>query len=331
MAPLPKDIQFTAQFLALLRAGALSRVALEGAANRLELAVLPANYAEKAYSDLEKLEGWVKDLEEGLPIFSLSWSYLETFDAISAMDLMKNFKEDLLWFAPIVSKALQAPKLEDDIQATKILAAGIARCATMRLSTSETLHNLYIKLKDSDSAQQSYAEIPDSVGYVQTANTIVDIFGDEHSYTNELCERLRAETSLVSCDLMATAHETRILLNVFAKNFSFELAEIDPREARKWAAKNIPAVAAGFWYAYHFSPDDYFRWLSVGIRGAPLAAYWRRANFEPEEAVKWIQHGLPPSIAETWARAGYDPERAILHLQKGINQPGRASHNDEDK
>jgi hypothetical protein len=116
-------------------------------------------------------------------------------------------------------------------------------------------------------------------------------------------------------------------LNVYARQFDYELAEIPPAEAKSWLDMKIPAVAAGYWSAYRFTPQDFARWVAVGIRGAPIAAYWRRAGFAPEEAVTWIQQGLPPVIAREWAAAGFDPVRTVAMLQRGITEPSKAPRN----
>jgi hypothetical protein len=87
--------------------------------------------------------------------------------------------------------------------------------------------------------------------------------------------------------MRAYAHDARVLLNIYSKEFSYELAEIPAHMAKPWLDMMVPAVAAGYWHAYNFTPQDYARWASVGIRGAPLAAYWRRARFDPEDAVQW--------------------------------------------
>jgi hypothetical protein len=127
--------------------------------------------------------------------------------------------------------------------------------------------------------------------------------------------------------MRAYAHDARVLLNVYSREFTYELAEIPPQAAKAWLNMKVPAVAAGYWYAYNFTPEDYLRWASVGIRGAPLAAYWRRARFDPEDAVQWIQQGVPPMIAIEWARAGFDAGRTVAMLQRGITDPSKAPRN----
>jgi hypothetical protein len=243
------------------------------------------------------------------------------------MGFMKELKRDLLWFAQIVEEALRLPDLVDNREAVKLLAACVHSSATTRLAYLEALNATFLKLKAPDRAQQSAAELPEAKGFLQTANAIVDVFSNENQYTVELCERLRIEASLVPADMRAHAHDARILLHVYSNQFDYELAEIPAAEAKAWFDLKIPAVAAGYWCAYRFTPEDYLRWASVGIRGAPLAAYWRRAGFDPEESVSWIQHSIPPMIAKEWARAGFDAMQAIAMLQRGIADPTKVPRN----
>lgn len=327
MATLHKDFHLTAEFLSLLRSGLLSQVMLENAQSRLGAAFLPPSYIETPHKGLDKIDSWLKDLEEGLPLLSTSWTTPETFDAISAMGFLKELKRDALWFSQTVDNALIIPDLADDRASVKLLAAAVYRTATTRLAYLETLNSTFITLKSPDRAQASAAEIPDAQAFVQSANSIISIFAGDTHFDPALCERLRAEASLVPSDLRALAHDARILLNVYAKQFDYELAEIPAHEAKPWLDMKVPAVAAGYWHAYKFTPQDFARWASVGIRGAPLAAYWRRARFDPEDAVEWIQTGITPMVAMEWARAGFDAGRAVAMMRKGIVDPTRAPQN----
>ena len=327
MAPLHKDLHLTGEFLAFLRGGFFSQVMLESAASRLSSSFLLEDYVEGAHKAFDKIDAWLKELEDGMPLFSTSWTTPDTFDAIHAMGLMRDLKGDILWFAELVDKALATPNLAEDRESTRLLAAGVVRSAAARVSYLETLNDVFLKLKVPDRAQPFAAELPDAKGFLQTANSIVDIFSDDRPYSPDLCERLRIEASLVPCSMRAYAHDARVLLNVYSREFTYELAEIPPQAAKAWLNMKVPAVAAGYWYAYNFTPEDYLRWASVGIRGAPLAAYWRRARFDPEDAVQWIQQGVPPMIAIEWARAGFDAGRTVAMLQRGITDPSKAPRN----
>lgn len=327
MAPLHKDFHLTTEFLAFLRAGLFSQVMLENAESRLQAAFLPPGYIETPHKGLDRIDFWMKELEDGLPLFSTSWTTPETFDAISAMGFLKELKRDVLWFAQVVENALMVPDLANDRGSVKILAAGVHRSATTRLAYLETISHTFATLKVPERAQAAASEIPDARAFLQTANAIVDIFAPDTPFEPTLCEKLRVEASLVPSDMRAHAHDARILLNVYAKLFDYDLAEIPSAEAKPWLDMNIPAVAAGYWHAYKFTPQDYVRWASVGIRGAPLAAYWRRARFHPEDAMEWIQKGIPPMVAMEWVRAGFDAGRAVAMMQRGILDPSKAPRN----
>jgi len=324
MVTLHKDLHLTTEFLAFLRAGTYSQILFEGAVAHLGLSIISPGYLETPHKVFDKLDVWMRDLADGMPVFNTTWTSPDTFESINAMAFMKELKKDILWLSPIVDRALQTPNLVEDRESTKILAASVLRSAAHRLSYVETLQDLFIKLRAPERAQQSAAEIADAKGFMQNAQVIVDIFESDAPYDATLCERLRLEAALVPSDLRASAHDARVLLNIYAKDFSFELAEIPLEEAQPWIDSRIPAVAAGYWHAYRFTPQDYMRWASVGIRAAPLAAYWRRARFDPEDAIQWIQHGLPPMVAVEWARAGFDAGRAVAMMQRGITDPRQA-------
>jgi hypothetical protein len=327
MALLSKDLHLTAEFLAFLRAGFFAQILFEGAASRLGWSSLPSNYVDASHKAFDKLDTWLLEAEDGVPLFNSSWTSPDTFDAINAMGLMKDLKKDSLWLLPLVEQALQVPNLAEDRESVKLLAAALTRSAASRSANTETLYNLFFKLKAEELAQQNFAELPDAKNYLQTAQTIVDIFSTDAPFQPDLCERLRIEASLVPCDIRAHLHDTRIFLNIYARDFSYELAEIPPDHARAWIDRKIPAVAAGYWYAYRFNPDECLRWVAIGVRGAPMAAYWRRAGFEAEAAVGWIQHSIPPMVARIWALAGFDPARTASFLQRGIADPAQAPKN----
>jgi hypothetical protein len=183
---------------------------------------------------------------------------------------------------------------------------------------------IFSKLNAQELAQQSLIESADAKNYFQNAQTIVDVFANNATPDADLCERLRLEASLVSSDMRAHVHDALILLNVYSKEFTFALAGFSAGEAQAWIDNRIPPVAAGYWHAYRFSPEDYFRWATIGVRGAPLAAYWRRAGFEPDNAAAWIEQGVPPMFAAQWAQAGFSPERAINLMRRGITDPNKA-------
>jgi hypothetical protein len=319
-----KDLQLTAEFITMLRSSFYGQILFEGALSTLGCNLVTEKYLETAHKAFDKIDNWIVDLGNQLPIFSVDWESAETFDAISAMDFMKALKADLEWFIPKIESALLVEDLTQDHNAAKVLVAALNRSAAVKNSYVETLSSIFAQFGQNEEAQQIAFEINDSQEYLRTTRIILNTFLSPQAYTEELCEKLRREASLTPADFRAHLHDCRILLNVYEKSFSYALAEIPTEIADDWSSREIPAVAAGYWIAYEFTPDDFMAWTNVGITGAPLAANWRRANFAPEEAIEWMQEGLTPSYAVPWRAAGFKPARAAQMLRRGVTDPAKA-------
>lgn len=324
MPALNKDIHLSAEFVTLLRAGFYSQILFEGALAKLGSSRLPDSYLDTAHKAFDKIDVWLKDISNNLPIFATEWSSPETFDAISGMNFLRDLKRDLLWLIPQVEEALRLPNLAQEREAVKLLVAACVRSAAMRTSYVETLSSTFTSLQAKDLAEQVALEIEPSRDYFKVTQVILDTFTSQGAYPDELCEKLRNEASLTPSDFRAHVHDANILLNVYAKEFTFELAEVPRDEAQVWIEKRIPAVAAGYWRAYGFTPEDFLEWKKLGITGAPLAANWRRAQFTPQESLEWIKEGLTPAIALLWKDTGFEPVRVVSMLQRGITDPARA-------
>jgi hypothetical protein len=324
MATLNKDVHLTAQFLIFLRAGYFGQIMFDMALKKMQSNFLPENYSEKAHKVFDKLDPWMSDVSQGLPILATSWSAPETFDAISAFGFMKELKRDLVLLIPQVENALLVQNLAGEREAIKLLAASVMRSASVRNSYVTTAAEVYTNLNVANLVQQVQPELPGAQEYARVGQTIVDTFSSPAAYEDSLCERLRREALLTPGDFRAHIHDANILLNVFSKDFTFEMAEFSPEEADAWADKQIPAVMAGYWRAYSFSPDDCVEWNQVGVVAGPLAANWRRAGFPPKEAASWMTEGFTPAIALVWHKAGLDPVRASALLRRGITDPSMA-------
>lgn len=328
MATLNKDVHLTAEFVTFLRAGFYGQILFDGALHTLGVSLVGDDYLDVAHKAFDKIDVWLKDLASELPIFSTSWNSPETFDAISAMNFLRDLKKDLLWLIPQLEEALRTPNLSQNRDVVKLLVAALVRTAAVRSSYVETLSSVFNQLKAFELGQAAAFEIEGAKAYVDVTQRILNTFNVTSAYEDGLCERLRLEASLTPCDFRAHLHDANILLNVYAKEFTFDLAEIPRDEAQSWIEKRISPVAAGYWRAYEFTPDDFLEWKSLGITGAPLAANWRRAKFAPQEAVAWIKEGLTPAIAIPWRAAGFEPTRVVAMLRRGITDPSRAPQHD---
>lgn len=324
MASLDRDLHLTAEFITFLRSGLYGQILFESALSRLGSRLLPDRYLETTHKAFDKIDVWSADLINGLPILATSWNTPETFDAVSAMNFMRELKKDLLWLTPKVEAALRVPNLSLEREAVNLLVAALVRSAAARNSYIDTLYSTFIDLKALDLARGVAQELDGAKEYVRVTNIILETFANASTYDEAVCEKLRKEASLTPCDFRSHAHDATILLNVYEKEFTYELAEIPRAEAEQWITHRIPAVAAGHWRAYGFSPEEFLDWQSVGILGAPLAANWRRAKFQPQEAITWIREGIPPSLAIPWNAAGFTPERTGALLRRGVTDPSKA-------
>ncbi|MEY4700009.1 MAG: hypothetical protein RL326_196 [Pseudomonadota bacterium] len=331
MAALNKDLQLSAEFITFLRSGFYAQILFEQALTRLETKVVGEDYLETAHKAFDRIDAWINDLVTELPTFSASWTTPETFDAIAAMSFMRELKKDLQWLIPQVEVALRTQNLAQNRDAVKLLVAALIRSAAARGSYVETLHSIYTQLKATDLAQQVAYELEGAKEYVNVTQIILETFSTTTTYDPDLCEKLRKEASLTPCDFRAHIHDTTILLNVYSKEFSFELAEFSKDEAQGWIDLRMSAVAAGYWRAYNFGPEEFMEWQTMGITSAPVAANWRRARFLPREAVGWIREGIPPVLASQWLSTKLEPARVAALLQKGITDPTQAPRSSREE
>jgi hypothetical protein len=324
MAAFNKDVHLTTEFLTFLRAGFYGQIVFEGALSKMGAAILPTGYLETAHRAFDKIELWTNDLLREIPILATAWSAPETFDAISAMGFLRDLKKDLVFTLPQVEDALHIKQLPRDRDATRLLAAAVFRSASVRLSYVESLYSTYGSLNARELADAAAREYPVAKAQFDLANQFVAIFSTTSEYDEAQCETMRREAILIPGDFRSRIHDCNVLLNVYSKEFTYELAEIPRDEAELWISRKIPAVAAGYWRAYAFSPEDLIEWSQAGINGAPLAASWRRVGFEPETAVRWIREGIAPAVAVEWHRAGFEPPRAASLLRRGVTDPSKA-------
>ncbi len=324
MAQLNKDLRLTADFVVFVRAGFYGQIIFEDAMTRLGAGLLPKAYLTTAHRAFDKMDVWMKDLAQGLPIFSCDWSNPETFDAISLMGFLKDLKRDLVWLTPLVEEAMYINDLPQQPDSIKLLAASFLRSAAVRHSYIETLYQTYRTLRAPDLAAAIEHEVVPARQNFELGRAVAGTFLQVQNPDAALCDKLRFEAKLTASDFRSHVHDANILLNVYAKEFTFQLAEIPRDEAEVWIAQRVPAVAAGYWRAYGFSPDDLLEWQQLGISAAPLAAQWRRVGMGAQDAISWIREGVPPSLAIKWKEAGFSAARAASMLNRGIADPAKA-------
>jgi hypothetical protein len=324
MAAIDKDVHLTIEFCAFVHAGYYGLVRFDSALDELKSGLLPQGYTDGAHKALDKLDGWLEDAGRGLPIFSVNWQAAETFDAISSMNFLRDLKKDITSIIPQLDEALQVEDYTRDPESLKLLVASIVRSAAVRYACMETLVRVYQQLNAPNLAQQAAMQLNPAKEYVDVSLVILRTFAGSDSWSTELCEKLRREALLAPGDFRCHTHDANILLNVFFKEFTWEMAEFSRGEAQEWENQRIPPVAAGYWRAYRLTPADFLDWQRHQISAAPVAANWMRAGYNPDLAIPWIKEGFAPSLALIWDKAGFEPAKAASFVRRGIMDPSKA-------
>jgi hypothetical protein len=324
MTTLNRDLHLTTEFLILMRSGFYGQIVFDSTLAQLKSSFIPKGYLDTAHRAFDKIDAWMKDLAAEIPIFSANWETPETFDAISSMNFMKELRKDFNFIVPHIEAALDVQNLSEDSEAVKLLVASLVRSAATRNAYVEMLSTMFSILKAPALAQQIALEIEPSREYLRITQIIQQTFSNTTAYDEQLCEKLRFEAILTPGDFRALSHDTNVMINALQKKFTYELSDLDPDSAADWNANKIPAIAAGYWYAYGFTPQDFLDWKAQGITGATLAANWTRAGFTAQDAASWMKEGIPPMLAGPWREEGFEPARAAAMIARGVIDPKRA-------
>lgn len=323
MVDIAKDNILTHSVLNFLRASFVGQLVFHKALTSMNSKLVDDSYVEGAHRALDKIDPWLKEVFDGMPIISASWVAPETFEAIRAFGFIKEIKQDLIWLSGQVETAISLPDLTREQEAIRILVATLLRVANVRVNYLNGAGSFYAKNKDQERVALLAPQFDDARQYAQVTNVIYDTFNREGPFETELVERLRREAELCPGDLRAQAFDALSLQNAFVKNFDYEHTELPANVYAEWKAKEIPASAAGYWYAYKFTPEETAEWAQTGLTNASLAANWKRSGFEPTKAYSWQEAGFAPAVARLWMEAGYDPQRAATFASRGVQTPDK--------
>jgi len=331
MAEVHKDLQLTSSVLSFLRAGFYGQIVFHTVLSQLGSTLADESYLQNAHKAMDRVDPWIADLHKGLPIFATAWKTPETFEAIKALEFLKELKAELKLIVPKLESSLVLEDLSSEKEAINLLVASIARTANVRAAFLDSLFAFYTHHNFKELADQVKFQFDDAQEYVQVSHIIFETFKDTGKPDRELLERLRQEAQLAPSDFRAHIHDINILINCYAGEFTFELAEFLPVESDLWHDAQIAPRAAGYWRAYHFSPNDALEWFGVEVQTPSLAANWRRAGFTTQDAPAWAKAGLPPALARVWLKAGFEPEHAGKMIARGIIDPMQAQTGEANK
>jgi hypothetical protein len=321
MAEIHQDNLLTHSVLNFLRASFVGQLIFHKTLKDLGSDLVPDTYLENAHRALDKLDPWIEELRQGIPIISASWSAPETFEAIRAFSYLKDLKQDLTWLSSQLAGALAVKDLTSQPQATKLLVAGIARTANVRAAYLEGAVDFLRTNQDGERADMVAYQLEDARSYANVAQYIIETFTPPPPFHEELTEKLRREAELTPHDFAAQIHDVVLLQNAFNKKFGYEHLELGDADLLPWEQRQIPAPVTGYWISYKLSPDECIAWSNIGIGNAAFAANWKRAGFDHETAQQWLKVGFSPALARLWLSGGYDAERAAQMVQRGIMSP----------
>lgn len=330
MVEISKDFLLTHSVLNFLRASYVGQLVFHQAIQALKSKLVDDSYVEGAHRALDKLDPWIKELFDGMPIISANWAAPETFEAIRAFGYLKEVRQDLEWLAGQVETALSLPSLSNENEAVRLLVATLVRTANVRAAYLDGVGAFFASHKDAEQVAIISAQFNDARQYVQITTTIFNTFNSDGPFEEALVERLRQEASLCPADLRAQAYDATLLLNSFVKKFDYEHSELPAALAKPWKDQAIPASVAGYWIAYKLTPEETKQWTDLGLSNASLAANWKRSGFTPSDAISWANEGLAPAIARVWKEAGFDAARAAQFVARGVLTPDRAVTENED-
>jgi hypothetical protein len=327
MVEISKDDLLTHSVLNYLRATFVGQIVFHKVLSDLKSSLVSDSYIEGAHKALDKIDPWLKDLYEGMPIFSASWTAPETFEAIRAFGYLKDAKQDLAWLATQLEGALALPNLADEREAIRLLVAALVRTANVRVEYLNGVGSFYAHHNDDERINIVRPQFLDAKNYLDIMGVIYETFSGDGPFAPELVERLRREAELTPSDFRAQIYDAIVLLNSYNKRFDYDSSEISADEAAKWKEAEVPVNAAGYWIAYNLTPQEAIDWAGSGLGHASLAANWKRSGFTHETAGPWLNAGFAPAIARLWKEANFDPERAATLVQRGITTPEQAAQN----
>lgn len=287
--------------------------------------VLTEEYLEPIRQALGKIRPILEDFTKNMPFVSSSWQSPETFEAESALSMLKYAKGELSQAVAKMESALATPDLSADRESVALLIAGFARAANSRFSHWEGMSFYADHFGIEDLKITSANELKDSGEMVAFSHVLYDRFADPENVDPQSYEQLRIDSALTPMMLRAQVHESNVLLNMFVEKPRFEQYDFLPNEIPHWNRYNISAQDAGYWRAFLFTPEECMQWTQAEIRSPLSAALWRKFEFTPHTAYDWIRMGAPPKASRIWLNAGYDPRQASAFVEQGITDPSMAS------
>jgi hypothetical protein len=321
-----KDIDLSHAIINFINACYRGRVAFLNSLQLLNYTTLNNEELPRTEKIIETTNRWIKNLWNGLTLFSTSWKSAETFEAQQALDLLKESKEELTYLWQNIIGIFNSTNDTIDIEKLKMLLACIIRSAYQRENQAKGFLE-YGNAFSREDIIELYTPIQrQAAEEVQKANSLLQEFQkgnflNSASLTTEILDKLKEHSLFVPYFFRVYINDINYQLAIFSPSFTFRSAEIPEQHISDWNKLQTTPYVAGYWSAFFIDPAESVLWTRAELGDPNQAGMWKHAGFSPEEAQEWIKIGFAPLKARLWKLAGYTTDKATPLIAQGKEVP----------
>ena len=265
---------------------------------------------------LSKIEVWISDLYEAVPILNADWKKPETSDAKALFECLGYLKVDLLTLAGRVKKIIFLGQVDKNPEDVKLLISAFARFAYSKENYIKGFLKFAEALNDENMINQYNSLLSEASEGINATHLFYSIFTQEEEHLPVFYRGLIEECSLLPGTLRAQAHDINVLFFSLEPEFSFSHTDIPPEQHSQWKEHSFDAKQAGYWYSWEIGVEASKKWLNIGVTDPKRAFFWKLLGFKPRDAKPWIEAGFPPPTARDFRERGLVVEEALEEIRK---------------
>lgn len=270
---------------------------------------------------ITRTQRWSEELVAGVPLISLSWTTLESFEAQTAFDTLEKIKQEIRFMLASLEGIVRKNTIREKRENAVLIACALTRVAFSRDVFIRGHLQFAMAFQQAEMAQSADAMLESSKSFAELAEKIVSGLRASEEPDEETLQLLDENLSGLLPTFFTQLHELNLLLAIFSKELSFEEVDIKKDEAKRWISLNISPRIAGYWRAHDMGAEEASAWIQALIPDASQAYQWREGGFSPAEAVQWVENNIPLFVAQRWKDAFVPTNRALAYIQKGIADP----------
>lgn len=236
-------------------------------------------------------------------------------------DMLKELVTETLNLAYTTQQILQNREYYKDPEQVKILAAAYGRSCYSKDNYIRGFIKFAQIFSDRDMEEAWQNDLKQAQADVKYANEFIMALKKDEEKDISFFMHLHYTARLLPGVYSAQVHDIYQLLCAGFGDFSYEAAKIEPNEARLWERIDVPAIEAGYWRAYGFSPDNSVVWKKEGFLNPLHACEWATIGVDPKTSSDWLKCRFSPLEALNWIAANYSPEEALESIKKGVLSP----------